>query len=340
MKRICIFNTGGTIGMKPTPQGLRPVKGFLAEQMKLMQELSDDLMPDFEIVEYDPVIDSANMTPGHWQQIAQDIASRFAQFDGFVVLHGTDTMAYTSSALPFMMPNLSKPVVLTGSQLPLGQIRSDGRENLKTAMVIAANFSIPEVGLFFGEALYRGCRATKISASRLDAFDSPNYLPLAAAETSIEVFEERLRKVAQPASTTLAIQEIRATEIATFRLFPGMSTEVLKNVLHRPLKALILESYGVGNGPSLNRDFLATIASASRDNIVIVNCTQCRHGCVLQHEYEVGRMLEDSGVVSGRDLTIEAAIAKLLYLFTNHSEVAEIRRLVLLNLVGELTEAH
>ncbi len=323
--------------MKPTPEGLKPVPGFLAEQMKRMQELSDEQMPQIEIVEFDPILDSANMTPATWNRIADEIAARYAQFDGFVVLHGTDTMAYTASALPFMMPQLNKPVILTGSQLPLGQVRSDGRENLKTAILLAANYWIPEVGLFFGEAMYRGCRATKVSASRLDAFDSPNALPLATAETSIEIFPDRFRKVVESATDRLPVAPIAPQELATFRLFPGMSVEVLRNVLRRPLKGLILESYGVGNGPSHDRDFLEQIRAATSDGIVVVNCTQCRHGCVLQSAYEVGQLLSDAGAVSGRDMTIEAAIAKLMYLFTHESDPNRLRQRVSENLVGELT---
>ncbi|MFM7117579.1 MAG: asparaginase domain-containing protein, partial [Planctomycetota bacterium] len=187
MKRVCIINTGGTIGMRQSPQGLVPEPGYLARLMQKMQELAESPMPDYAIVEYDPVIDSADMTPVHWLQIANDIAQSYQQFDGFVVLHGTDTMAYTASALAFMLPNLAKPVILTGSQLPLGQVRNDARENLKTAMMFAADYPVPEVGVFFGEMLLRGCRTTKASASRLDAFDSPNYPPLALAETNIEL---------------------------------------------------------------------------------------------------------------------------------------------------------
>jgi L-asparaginase len=185
MKRVCIINTGGTIGMRQSPQGLMPEPGYLARLMQKMQELAESPMPDYAIVEYDPVIDSADMTPAHWRQIAHDIASNYREFDGFVVLHGTDTMAYTASALAFMLPDLAKPVILTGSQLPLGQVRNDARENLKTAMMFAADYPVPEVAVFFGEMLLRGCRTTKASASRLDAFDSPNYPPLAMAETSI-----------------------------------------------------------------------------------------------------------------------------------------------------------
>ncbi len=325
--------------MKPTPDGLQPVKGFLAEQMALMPELKDPLMPAYEIVEYTPILDSANMSPENWLKIARDISERFEKFDAFVVLHGTDTMAYTSSALPFMLQNLSKPVILTGSQLPLGHVRSDARENLKTAMMLAANYDIPEVSLFFGEKLLRGCRATKISASMLDAFDSPNYLPLATAETQIEVFQNRIIKKTD-AAKPLKVETIRPAELATFRLFPGMSVEVLKNVLKRPLKALILETYGVGNGPAINKKFLQAIELATRDNIVIVSCTQCRHGCVNQSSYAAGKVMEEAGVLSGHDITIEAAIAKLLYLFSVQTDVAKLRQDFDKNFVGEISECH
>ena len=325
--------------MRSTPVGLVPERGFLATQMAKMQELAESAMPAYEIVEYDPVIDSANMTPDHWLMIAEDISERYAEFDGFVVLHGTDTMAYTSSALPFMLRGLGKPVILTGSQLPLGQVRNDARENLKTAMMFAADYAIPEVGLFFGEMLLRGCRATKASASRLDAFDSPNYPPLGFAETAIEIFPDRILPFEGDLAAPLIVEPIWPVEIATFRLFPGMSVDILRNVLNRPLRALILESFGVGNGPATNREFLETIHSATNVDIVVVTCTQCRHGCISQSAYAAGRALADSGVVSGGDITIEAAIAKLFYLFSRKLAVSEIKQQFEVDLVGELTQS-
>lgn len=338
MKRVCIINTGGTIGMRQSPQGLVPEPGYLARLMQKMQELAEQPMPDYAIVEYEPVIDSADMTPVHWQQIAHNIAQSYQQFDGFVVLHGTDTMAYTASALAFMLPELAKPVILTGSQLPLGQVRNDARENLKTAMMFAADFPVPEVSVFFGEMLLRGCRTTKASASRLDAFDSPNYPPLALAETNIELHPDRIRRSASPASETLRVAPLWPVELATFRLFPGMSVDVLRNLLQRPLRALILESYGVGNGPASNAEFLRVLREATDAGTVIVTCTQCRHGAVSQAAYAAGRALADCGVISGADMTIEAAVAKLFHLFSLELPLAEIKRLVGVNLVGELTD--
>ncbi|MEM7455457.1 MAG: asparaginase [Planctomycetota bacterium] len=337
MKRVCIIHTGGTIGMRMSERGLMPEPGYLAAQMEKMSELFEGMLPEFEVLEYEPLIDSSNLTPDHWQQIAQDIKSNYHRFDGFVVLHGTDSMAYTSSILPFMLEGLNKSVVVTGAQLPLGQVRNDARENLKTAMMLAAGYHIPEVTLFFGEVLLRGCRATKSSATKLDAFESPNYPVLGSVETNIEIFNRRIR-FPETADDKLTVHQIKPVEIATFRLFPGMSIDVLKNVLLRPLKALIIESYGVGNGPADNPRFIEAIQSAVDDGIVIVNCTQCGHGCVAQTSYATGTALSDAGVVSGRDMTVEAAIAKLYYLFSRDLSVSEIRNSVPQDLVGELTE--
>jgi L-asparaginase len=185
VKKICVINTGGTLSMRRSENGYQPAPGYLAKQMAQMEELSQAPMPEFEVLEYEPLLDSSNITPAIWRKLAEDIRDRYHRFDGFVVLHGTDTMAYSASALPFMLHGLNKPVIFTGAQLPLGQLRNDARENLKTAMVLAANYSIPEVSLFFGDHLYRGCRSAKVSATRFDAFDSPNYPALASVGTAI-----------------------------------------------------------------------------------------------------------------------------------------------------------
>lgn len=324
--------------MKETPDGLRPVAGFLAEQMSQMPELSQDPMPEFDIVEYDPVIDSSNMLPTDWLKIARDIEQRYTEYVGFVVIHGTDTMAYTASALPFMLGSISKPVILTGSQLPLSQVRSDARENLKTAVLLAANYSIPEVCLLFGDQLLRGCRSTKSSATSFDAFESPNFPALGQIGTNLDIDFKRLRPAADLAHRPTA-KPIVSHEMATFRLFPGMSTEVLKNVLQRPLKALIVESYGVGNGPSTSPEFLSVLQSAANDGIVIVSCSQCKSACVAQTQYETGRALAKAGLISGRDMTLEAAIAKLHFLFSNYDSIDEIKKLVSKDLAGELSES-
>ena len=320
--------------MAPGPDGFRPLPGFLQQQLAQIPELQDASMPRIEVIEFNPVIDSSNMTPEHWMKLARMIHQNLDAFDGFVVLHGTDTLAYTASALPFMLEGLDRPVILTGSQLPLSEVRNDARENLKTSILLAADERISEVGIFFGDQLLRGCRSIKSSAVSFHAFDSPNYPPLAEAGTRIVVYPSRLRPAAQGSRRLHSIHPI---EMATFRLFPGLSVPVLENVLQRPLKALILESYGDGNGPAQDASFLTAIRRAVDGGTVIVNCSQCRHGAVSQSNYETGTVLARAGVVSGYDLTIEAAVAKLMFLFSQHDSVDEVKRLMVTDLVGELT---
>lgn len=336
MAKILILNTGGTIGMRETDDGLQPEAGFLHKLMDEMSELRRGEMPGFDIIEYDPLLDSSNLTPDDWLTLANDIAGNYEKYDGFVILHGTDTMAYTASGLAFMLEGLGKPVVLTGAQLPLGQIRNDARENLKTAMMLAANPVIQEVGIFFGEVLLRGCRSTKASALKLDAFESPNYPPLGSAETHIEVHERRLRSNASPGGT-VKVHEISSNDVATFQLYPGMSTEILRNLLQRPLRALILQSYGVGNGPSNDEKFLDAIREAVSAGTVILNITQCHHGCVAPTSYATGTAMTQAGVVSGRDMTTEAAIAKCMFLLSQNLSPADVRGQLEQDLRGEVT---
>ncbi|MDA7858184.1 asparaginase [Mariniblastus sp.] len=336
MKKICVINTGGTLSMRRSESGYRPSPGYLANQMANMDELSQAPMPEFDLIEYEPLVDSSNMTPDIWRKIANDIQERHDAYDGFVVLHGTDTMAYSAAALAFMLDGLSKPVIFTGAQLPLGQIRNDARENLKTAMVLAANYQIPEVGLLFGDHLFRGCRSTKVSATRFDAFDSPNYPPLATVGTSIEIFEENFLS-SESRLGSLQVNPIEATEVAAFRLFPGMSIDILHHLLQRPLKGIILETFGDGNGPTESRFFLEAISSATQAGMVILGCTQCLHGEMTQGSYATGTALTEAGVIPGRDMTIEAALTKMQFLFSQNFSVDEIRAKIGQNLVGEIS---
>ena len=332
-KRILIINTGGTIGMRETERGLEPAPGYLQELIDEMAELKRIEIPAFEIIEYEPLLDSSDMTVETWAKIANDISENYEQFTGFVVLHGTDTMAYTASALAFMLQGLRKPVVLTGAQLPLGRFRNDARENLKTALLFAADARIQEVVIFFGEVLLRGCRATKVSATKLDAFASPNFGLLGAAETAIDVFEHQLLQRGDDAPFRL--NPLRPVDLATFDIFPGMSIDILENVLKHPIEALVLKSYGVGNGPANNKRFLRVLKQATDQGIAIVNLTQCQHGSVVQTNYATGLALRDVGVRSGLDMTLEATLAKLMFLL---NQVNFDQELIETNLVGELTQ--
>ena len=334
-KHVLIINTGGTIGMRRTADGYQPQPGFLQQQMSQIPELADPTMPIYEIFEFDPVLDSANMTPADWLRIGQEIERCYSRFDGFLILHGTDTMAYTASALAFMLRGLDKSVVLTGSQLPLCELRNDARENLMTAMMLASRFRIPEVCIFFGSRLLRGCRATKSSTSLFEAFDSPNFSPLGIAGTDVEVFQERIRPIAAEQSFRLC--PLSNARVATLRLFPGLSAEVVRHALNQPLEAVILQTYGVGNGPTNNQQLVQAIADATQRGIVVVNLTQCHQGHVAMAEYATGGALADAGVVSGVDMTFEAALAKILYLFGLELSVEDVRRQISLDLAGELT---
>ncbi len=335
-KRVYIANTGGTIGMQKTGDGYAPAPGFLQEQMAVMPELKHEIIPEYVIHEYDPLLDSSNMTPDDWFKIAQDIADHYDQYDGFIVLHGTDTMTYTASALPFMLQGLRKPVIITGSQIPLCEVRNDARENLITAMIIAADFPIPEVCLCFGNKLLRGCRSVKVSADGFDAFASPNFPPLGAIGIDIEINRDLLIPVPQ-AEKLLEVKELSNASVAALRLFPGISADIVRNILQPPLQGLVMEAYGVGNGPSNDRRFMAALAEATARGVVIVDCTQCLAGTVDLGDYATGSALARTGVISGYDMTAEATLAKMVYLFSQNLPVETIKELMQTDLRGELT---
>ena len=332
-KRIYIAYTGGTIGMKPSKEGFIPVAGYLSKTIADMPEFYHQQMPEFEIHEYEPLIDSANISPDAWQELAQDIQVRYHDFDGFIILHGTDTMAYTASALSFVFENLSKPVIVTGSQIPLSQLRSDARANLLNSLYIAAHHPINEVCVFFNNQLFRGNRATKQHADGFGAFVSPNYPVL--LEAGIEI--NNIAGVTQKSiNTRLRISDIRAHSIAILHLFPGLDWQVLDNLLKSPLKALVLLTYGVGNAQQ-DEQLLATLKEASERGILIVNCSQCLKGSVNMGGYATGNALSEAGVIGGMDMTTEAVIAKLYYLLSQELSIKVIRELLVTDLRGELT---
>ncbi|WP_061040256.1 asparaginase [Vibrio coralliirubri] len=315
-KHIYIAYTGGTIGMqKSIDHGYVPVAGFMDKQLAGMPEFHRPEMPEYTIHEYSPLMDSSDMTPLDWQTIADDIRANYDKYDGFVILHGTDTMAYTASALSFMLENLGKPVIVTGSQIPLAELRSDGQANLLNALHIAANYPINEVTLFFNNKLMRGNRSTKSHADGFNAFTSPNLNPLLEAGINIQLSNNV--KVNEQPEGAFKVHNITPQPIGVITMYPGISHEVIRNTLLQPVNAMILLTFGVGNAPQ-NPELLQHLKDASERGVIVVNLTQCLAGKVNMGGYATGCALAEAGVVSGYDMTPEAALAKLHYLLSQN----------------------
>lgn len=287
----------------------------------------------------DNIVDSSNMTPDFWVDIAGIIEREYEHYDGFCVLHGTDTMAYSASALSFVFDNLSKPIVLTGSQLPLGMLRSDGRDNIIDALEIASgnHGNIPEVCVFFEDHLYRGNRSTKVSAENFDAFHTYNYPTLADAGISFHIHKEYVAPM-PPSDKPLVVRKVFDRNIAVLKLFPGITSSVVKALLRTPdLRGVILETYGSGNAPT-GHWFLDELKDATDRGILIMDVTQCKAGAVKLKQYEASVGMERLGVLSGHDITIEAAVTKMMYILGNYGNDRNmVRRLMEASLRGEMT---
>lgn len=339
--KILIIYTGGTIGMieDPVTRKLIPF-----DFNHLIDNVPKIKMLDFDIqhVQFKHPIDSSNMDPAKWAELALMIEKNYACFDGFVVLHGTDTMAYTASALSFMLDNLDKPVIITGSQLPIGEVRTDGEENLITALQVAAarradnsGPMITEVAILFENYLWRGNRASKMSADNFNAFRSPNYPRLAHIGLGIDFNTDALWRV--PSRRPLNVRTAMDPNVAVLNIFPGITAQSVRHLFATPgLKGVILKTYGAGNAPTA-KWFTDAVKDALKHDIVILNVTQCVNGGVYEARYDTGVPLWKMGVIPGHDITTEAAVTKMMFLFGLGIGTAEVRYYLSNALCGEMT---
>ncbi|MCG8517784.1 MAG: type I asparaginase [Pseudomonadales bacterium] len=330
--RVLVLYTGGTIGMVPSEQGYVPCPGFDGRLREELGERAAEL-PEYDLVEFDQLIDSANLTPSHWTHIVRMLEKRWHEYDGFVVLHGTDTMAYTASALSFLLRGCDRPVIITGSQIPLSQLRNDGVDNLVTALLLAADRRITEVCVCFNGRLLRGNRVRKVRTSGFDAFDSPNAPWLGQVGIDIELQEDLLLP---PGTPDFLQPDFDPAAVVMLPVFPGMPARLLEAAWNAPgVRGLVLQSYGVGNPPDADEAWMASLERACNQGVTVINISQCQQGAVCQGVYATGAALNRLGVVAGADLTPEAAFAKLHVLLTQHREPQAVRQALAQVLCGE-----
>lgn len=338
MINILIIYTGGTIGMVHdlqtgvlVPFDFTQIRQNVPELLRLNYQI--------DVHSFDPVIDSSNMDPEIWKELACIISDNYDQYDGFVILHGSDTMAFTASALSFMLQGLNKPVILTGSQLPIGEIRTDAKENLITALEIAAtkkedgSAMVPEVAIYFDYQLFRGNRAIKYNSEKFEAFQSPNYPLLAEAGVNLEFYTNYILK---PSSADLRLYTSFNARIGVLKMYPGITREAVQAVTGSNVDAVILETFGSGNTTTATW-FLECLEQAIKAGKVIVDISQCKGGAVQLGKYETSRALKQLGVLSGFDMTFEATVTKLMFLLGQQLPVSEISELMEKDLNGELS---
>lgn len=369
--RVLVINTGGTIGMTLHDNVLSPKANAFVKSLRKLPILHDEMYAQqtslydyhgenslvlpkptphsghvlhgagkdskrivYTIQEYSPLLDSSNMTTDDWGRLGKDIEKNYENYDGFVILHGTDTMAYTASALSFMCEHLGKPIILTGSQVPIYELRNDGRDNLLGALLIAGQFVIPEVGLYFYNKLYRGNRVTKVDTGSFNAFASPNLPPLATAEVDITINWDTVWRANTTAKFQVSTELNR--NVGLLRLFPGITAATVRAFLQPPMQGVVLETYGSGNAPDNRSDLLEELKKATDAGVIIVNCTQCLRGTVST-SYATGKVLIDAGLITGGDMTPEAALSKLSYVLAKKGlDLDAKKKMMSHNLRGEM----
>ncbi|CAL8300267.1 unnamed protein product [Boreogadus saida] len=357
---VLVINTGGTIGMKSHGDVLEPEANAFVNGLRKLTTFHDEryaeetcmydfyyrdktlVLPAYKdnkrvvytFLEYSPLLDSSNMTTEDWAKIGKDIEKNYERYDGFVILHGTDTMAYTASALSFMCEHLGKPVILTGSQVPIYEIRSDGRDNLQGALLMAGLFYIPEVCLYFRNKLYRGNRVTKVDAGSFDAFTSPNLSPLANLDVDITINWDTVWRANR--SNKFRVNSELNRNVGQLRLFPCITAATVRSFLQPPMEGVVLETYGTGNAPNNRPDLLAELKEATDRGVIIINTTQCLRGTVSK-VYATGEVLYKAGLLPGRDMTPEAVLTKLSYVLAIEGlDLQTKQKMMTENLRGEM----
>jgi L-asparaginase len=337
MTKILIIYTGGTIGMVNDsktgtliPFDFEQIQNNVPELARLDYQLS--------VHSFDPILDSSNMNPEIWTELAELIKEKYHEFDGFVILHGSDTMSYTAAALSFMLQNLAKPVVLTGSQLPIGEIRTDAKENLITALEIAATKKdgkamVPEVSVYFDFQLFRGNRSIKNDSEKFEAFSSPNYPILAEAGVNLDFFSNYILPIP---TEEFQIHTTFNSNIGVLKMYPGITENAVRAITESKVDAIVLESFGSGNTTTADW-FIACLQEAISNDKIIVDISQCNGGSVQLGKYETSRKLQKMGILSGYDMTFEATVTKLMYLMGKGLAIDEIKKLMEVSIAGELT---